>query len=117
MRIKGFWPVPVTDGPNTVEERKAFLRDNLSETVPDAWFSTKQKAVDAAKRFERGERIDGGWDPSEFFASWKAGKNPDAPGDDGWLVVFGCRAGIPEQWDKYWAAFNARRANRTSAAS
>lgn len=117
MRIKGFWPLPVSEGPNTVEERKAFLRKNLTETIPDAWFPSKQKAVDAAKRFERGERIDGGWDPAEFFASWVPGKNPDRPEDEGWLVVFGCRDGIPEQWETYWASFNARRASRTGVAS
>lgn len=120
MRVRNPQYVDTSEGPDTVEDHKIRLKEIPSKGITDAWFPTRQQAIDACKRFEKGERTEGGWSPTEFFASWKAGVNPDSEDEenpeDGWLVIFRVRSQMPYRWAEYWKIFNDRRARRRSNA-
>lgn len=109
MRVKDYEEDTPGPAPETPESWKRRLLEDPKKSRRDAWFPTEQKAIDAAKRFERGERRAGGWDPEDLFASWKPGPNPKNPEEDGWWVLIGSRAGMDDDWRLYWEKFNARR--------
>lgn len=112
-QVKGSYIEDVTDGPDSPEQTRHFLKQNPGKSELDSWFPTEKQAKDAAKRFERGERMGSGWDPKEFFAYWKEGINPeDTEAGVGWQVRFASREGMKPQWASYWDEFNARRERR-----